>query len=402
MQYYVRIRGKTFGPFYRDQLLDLKNKGKITSASEISDDKIEWRLAAEYDFLFAKDASPNPTIPSMEQPEWFYSVNGIEGYGPLTTLDMVRMIQSGKLNGESYIWKQGENARYLQTIPTFSAFLGSEPQKIPPRLQSPPVSSPPAPSYTLPPPPAPAYTAPSSFAPSHTVSPSTPPSYSAPPSAASPFTAPLPAASTYGVASPADPFQSGTSGVLCPNCGGQIDSSAVICPRCGTIVMHSQAQTAFTQPNQYTPPTQSKPRRSAASSSGTGYFDVLKKYAVFRGRATRKEFWTFQLINIFICLILVIAMVIATIDAGISCDEDPSQPMPTIVIFLNLCYYLFSFAVTLPTWAVSVRRLHDAGYSGWLIFTTFIPFAGLFIMFFFLVQDSQPGRNQYGPNPKGY
>ncbi|MCL2304922.1 MAG: DUF805 domain-containing protein [Planctomycetaceae bacterium] len=49
-----------------------------------------------------------------------------------------------------------------------------------------------------------------------------------------------------------------------------------------------------------------------------------------------------------------------------------------------------------------VRRLHDAGYSGWMYFISLVPFVGGIILLVFLLQDSQPGRNQYGPNPKGY
>ena len=55
---------------------------------------------------------------------------------------------------------------------------------------------------------------------------------------------------------------------------------------------------------------------------------------------------------------------------------------------------LYSLAVLIPGIAVSVRRMHDTGRSGWWILC---PIAN--IIFLFL--DSQPGPNQYGPNPKG-
>jgi uncharacterized membrane protein YhaH (DUF805 family) len=57
-------------------------------------------------------------------------------------------------------------------------------------------------------------------------------------------------------------------------------------------------------------------------------------------------------------------------------------------------------AVLIPSLAVSVRRLHDTGRSGWWILLGIIPLLGLVVLFF-AAQDSQPGDNQYGPNPKG-
>ncbi|MCL2304252.1 MAG: DUF805 domain-containing protein, partial [Planctomycetaceae bacterium] len=63
---------------------------------------------------------------------------------------------------------------------------------------------------------------------------------------------------------------------------------------------------------------------------------------------------------------------------------------------------LLCFGLIIPSLAVIVRRLHDAGYSGWMYFISLVPFVGGIILLVFLLQDSQPGRNQYGPNPKGY
>jgi uncharacterized membrane protein YhaH (DUF805 family) len=63
----------------------------------------------------------------------------------------------------------------------------------------------------------------------------------------------------------------------------------------------------------------------------------------------------------------------------------------------------YSLAVLIPSLAVSIRRLHDTGKSGWWILLGVIPiinFIGIFVLLFFYVQDSQAGENQYGPNPK--
>lgn len=61
---------------------------------------------------------------------------------------------------------------------------------------------------------------------------------------------------------------------------------------------------------------------------------------------------------------------------------------------------VYSLAVLIPSLAVVVRRLHDTNRSGWCFFFNLIPVIGSIILLVFLVQDSDPNENQYGPNPK--
>jgi len=110
------------------------------------------------------------------------------------------------------------------------------------------------------------------------------------------------------------------------------------------------------------------------------YLEVLKKYAVFSGRARRKEFWMFYLINAIISVTL-------TFIEGLAGS-------PGVVAGL------YSLAVLLPFIAVGVRRLHDTNRSGRWMLIVLIPFIGIIVLFVFMAQDSQPGDNQYGPNPK--
>jgi uncharacterized membrane protein YhaH (DUF805 family) len=49
---------------------------------------------------------------------------------------------------------------------------------------------------------------------------------------------------------------------------------------------------------------------------------------------------------------------------------------------------------------LAIRRLHDTGRSGWWMLISFLPLIGFIVLIIFFVQDSQPGTNQYGPNPK--
>jgi uncharacterized membrane protein YhaH (DUF805 family) len=115
------------------------------------------------------------------------------------------------------------------------------------------------------------------------------------------------------------------------------------------------------------------------------YVEVLKKYAVFSGRARRKEYWMFFLFNI------VIGGILALIEGltGIAPNSDQSV-LATI----------YMFAVLIPGIAVGVRRLHDTGRSGWWTLIALIPILGSLVLLFWMVLDSEPGQNQYGPNPK--
>ena len=110
------------------------------------------------------------------------------------------------------------------------------------------------------------------------------------------------------------------------------------------------------------------------------YMEVLKKYTQFSGRARRAEYWMFTLIN------TIIAFVIAFVTAKIG--------MPWL-------YFIYVIGVLLPSLAVGIRRLHDTGRSGWNLLWLLIPLIGAILLLVWMVQDSQPGENAYGANPKG-
>ena len=61
---------------------------------------------------------------------------------------------------------------------------------------------------------------------------------------------------------------------------------------------------------------------------------------------------------------------------------------------------IYGVAVIIPALAVAVRRLHDTDRSGWWLLIGFIPLIGLLVLLIFMILDSSPGRNTYGPNPK--
>ena len=113
------------------------------------------------------------------------------------------------------------------------------------------------------------------------------------------------------------------------------------------------------------------------------YFEALKKYAVFSGRATRAEYWYFVLFNFIAAVAIVL---VGNIIFG--------YPLTMVLS------WIYALAVFIPGLAVAVRRLHDTGRSGWWIFINLVPFIGSIVLLVFLIQDSQPGENKYGPNPK--
>ncbi len=115
---------------------------------------------------------------------------------------------------------------------------------------------------------------------------------------------------------------------------------------------------------------------------------AVKKYAVFSGRARRKEYWYYVLFNFIIAFVWGMFAGVVGAMAGWS--------QTTLEEFANVP----TLALLLPSLAVAVRRLHDTGRSGWWLLLAFVPIIGAIILIVWYCQDSEPGTNQYGPNPK--
>ena len=153
------------------------------------------------------------------------------------------------------------------------------------------------------------------------------------------------------------------------------------------------------------------------------YLEVLKKYAVFSGRARRKEYWFFVLFSAIVSIILTV------LDVLLGTYNEETQA--------GVLSSLYSLGVFIPSIAVTVRRLHDTDRSGWWILMPFaviivvgivaavlipsisentdeaskgiiillllvLAFAAFITMFVFMVLDSTPGTNRYGKNPKNF
>jgi len=112
------------------------------------------------------------------------------------------------------------------------------------------------------------------------------------------------------------------------------------------------------------------------------YFSVLKKYMGFTGRASRKEFWMFVLVNMVISIIFSIL-----------------TRIPFIRVIFWIVFILFSLAILIPSVALGIRRLHDINMSGWFLLLCLIPFINLIAVFLLCVIEGNQYDNQYGSTP---
>ena len=133
------------------------------------------------------------------------------------------------------------------------------------------------------------------------------------------------------------------------------------------------------------------------------YLMVWKKYAEFDGRSRRKEYWMFTLFN----LLAIFALGALAIAVGVMLETTGKVASENSVPFLFIPIGIYALAALIPSISAATRRFHDIGKSGWLLFLLIalgvIPVVGFItaiIQIVFLCQDSQPGANQYGSNPK--
>ena len=110
----------------------------------------------------------------------------------------------------------------------------------------------------------------------------------------------------------------------------------------------------------------------------------FKNYVQFNGRASRSEFWWWQLFYVILYAPTYIAYQVT-----IGSDSNG---------VFALLYLAVALALFLPTLALTVRRLHDTDHSGWwtLIAITIVGYIPLLIWY---CSRGKPGANKYGVNP---
>ncbi|MGA7757358.1 MAG: DUF805 domain-containing protein [Ilumatobacteraceae bacterium] len=106
---------------------------------------------------------------------------------------------------------------------------------------------------------------------------------------------------------------------------------------------------------------------------------VLERYAKFDGRAGRGEFWWFVLANFLVFVVLAILIQISGI--------------------FWILYVGYALAIIVPSIAVAIRRLHDSNKSGWWLLIGLIPFGGIVLLVFYILEGTN-GPNDHGVAPE--
>ena len=167
--------------------------------------------------------------------------------------------------------------------------------------------------------------------------------------------------------------------MICPNCKSEVPDTAKFCETCGAAIQ-SQAQTQPQPPpqqyQQYLQQNYGCQQPNAACATvvdfGGAISRLFSNYFDFKGRATRSEYWWAYLFYWILT---------------------PFSLIP----FLG---WIIALGILIPMVSCGVRRLHDAGYSGWYHLLSLIPFAGMVIMIIFFAQPSVPD-NQWGLSAPG-
>ncbi|WP_245646493.1 DUF805 domain-containing protein [Sphingobium abikonense] len=133
---------------------------------------------------------------------------------------------------------------------------------------------------------------------------------------------------------------------------------------------------------------------TASNPAADDYFGwmllPLRRYAQFTGRASRKEFWLFQLVPIALFSItLVFTMV----------DRDAYDEIGAVGNLAIGLFVLGILALIVPALTVQVRRFHDQDRSGWFVLLNLIPYIGALAVLVFMLLEGTAGDNRFGPNP---
>jgi uncharacterized membrane protein YhaH (DUF805 family) len=130
---------------------------------------------------------------------------------------------------------------------------------------------------------------------------------------------------------------------------------------------------------------------------GIGFVDAVKrgfkKYATFTGRASRSEYWWWALFTFIVYL----GLGLLTFAIGTATSRDGGRTPGALAIPLIILFAVFLLGIIVPTLALSVRRLHDAGYSGLLALLFLIPYVGGLIIMIFALLPSSPAGAKYDP-----
>jgi uncharacterized membrane protein YhaH (DUF805 family) len=123
----------------------------------------------------------------------------------------------------------------------------------------------------------------------------------------------------------------------------------------------------------------------------------FKKYANFKGRASRSEYWWWALFVTIVYVILIIPALIIGIETSPDRGQTPgTASLPFLVLFV-----IFILGVFVPSLALLVRRLHDGGFTGWLALLILVPSLGSLITTILALMPSTATGLRFDPFPPG-
>lgn len=139
----------------------------------------------------------------------------------------------------------------------------------------------------------------------------------------------------------------------------------------------------YTQHQQYAPRAGDMPLWAPlyGASAPDAVLRFFKKYATFSGRASRSEYWWWALVNNIVTILLYFIAVLA--DTNGTADVGPGL----LAVWL--------LATIVPGVALTVRRLHDANLSGWLVLLGLIPLVGGIILLVFVLMAPKPEGQRF-------
>ena len=118
------------------------------------------------------------------------------------------------------------------------------------------------------------------------------------------------------------------------------------------------------------------------------------KYSTFSGRASRSEYWWWALVSCVVYMVIGFLTLVLGASGSTVGSDGTRVPGPgaTIMLVLILVWYV---AVLVPSLALTVRRLHDINFSGWMLLLGLVPFVGPIILLVFTVLESKPEGHRF-------
>jgi uncharacterized membrane protein YhaH (DUF805 family) len=129
---------------------------------------------------------------------------------------------------------------------------------------------------------------------------------------------------------------------------------------------------------------------------GIGFLPAVRrgfvKYATFSGRASRSEFWWWVLGNVIALVVLYGLIPLLGLATSGNGNDFGWGGVPPLVLLIA-----WILGTIVPNISIAVRRLHDAGFSGWMYLLQLIPYLGGLVVMILCASKTSPAAVQYGP-----